>query len=223
MGVHLLEDKILKWKWYPSGHLQTRPFFQIVTPDLIKKRVLTALHNSPTGGHLGDFKTLVKVRQWLYWVGYKGDILHWCRQCGIFAQSEPGVHFTKPSHALRGVADPSQKITIVLQSAHISAINRIYMVKPRPKWPTHKNVTVLNLEGIMAVIIIVTSANTFLGILPKIFYPSVADIGIFRENSVTVEAMPSCIANPSAVMEIMCTMLCVNFSVVNRAPSCGHS
>ena len=88
--VLFLEDGILKRKWYPSGYLQTRPVFQIVAPDPIKKIVLTALHNSPTGGHLGDFKTLGKVGQRFYWVGYKGDVLRWCRQCDVCAQSKSG-------------------------------------------------------------------------------------------------------------------------------------
>ena len=90
MGVLFLEDGILKRKWYPSVYLQTRPVFQIVAPDPIKNIVLTALHNSPTGGHLGYFKTLGKVRQRFYWVGYKGYVLRWCRQCDVSAQSKPG-------------------------------------------------------------------------------------------------------------------------------------
>ena len=71
-GVLFLEDGMLNWKWYLSGHLQARPVFQSVAPDPIKKIVLTALHNSPTGGPLRYFKTLGKVRQILYWLVYKG-------------------------------------------------------------------------------------------------------------------------------------------------------
>ena len=54
-GAFIVEDGILKRKWYPEGKMTSRPVRQIVAPNEIKKQDLTSLHNSPTGGHLGDF------------------------------------------------------------------------------------------------------------------------------------------------------------------------
>ena len=122
-GVLFLEDGVLKRKWYPSGHLQTRPVFQIVAPDPIKKIVLTSLHNSPTGGHLGDFKTLGKVRQRFYWVGYKRDVLRWCQQCDVCAQSKPGPHRKRAKLGHVPVRAPLERIAVDIMGPLPKTVN----------------------------------------------------------------------------------------------------
>ena len=111
-GAFVVEDGILKRKWYPGGKMTSRPVHQIVAPNEIKKQLLTSLHNSPTGGHLGDFKTLNKVRQRFYWVGYKEDVLRWCRQCDVCAQSKPGPHRKKAPMGHVPVRAPLERVAV---------------------------------------------------------------------------------------------------------------
>ena len=58
-------------------------FQQIVPPDMVQE-ILSSVHASPTGGHLGVFKTTEKVRQRFYWPNFKEDIklfIGRCEQC----------------------------------------------------------------------------------------------------------------------------------------------
>ena len=48
------------------------------------------LHSGIGGGHLGVEKTVGKVRQRYYWIGYKGDVQRWCRQCDVCAMHKTG-------------------------------------------------------------------------------------------------------------------------------------
>ena len=46
--------------------------------------LLSSIHSSPTGGHLGVLKTTDKVRQRFYWLNFKDDIktfINSCEQC----------------------------------------------------------------------------------------------------------------------------------------------
>ena len=52
------------------------------------KFVLTQLHNSVTGGHLGIKKTLSKVRERYSWFKQKQDVENWCRHCDICASKK---------------------------------------------------------------------------------------------------------------------------------------
>jgi hypothetical protein len=52
------------------------------------KFVLTQLHNSVTGGHLGIKKTLSKVRERFSWFKQRQDVENWCRHCDICASKK---------------------------------------------------------------------------------------------------------------------------------------
>ena len=77
----VLEDGTLyrKFKDILGGGLH--PKLQLVLPAVRIQEVLTGLHDSPVGGHLGAKKTLEKVRSRFYWPGQKKDVEHWCNDC----------------------------------------------------------------------------------------------------------------------------------------------
>ena len=50
-------------------------------PSKLADDVLTGLHSSPAGGHMGLRKTLEKVRSRFYWVGQRRDVETWCNSC----------------------------------------------------------------------------------------------------------------------------------------------
>ena len=87
-----LRNGLLYRVWYPphrnfNGAI---PFHQLVAPKQIRQLILDELHNGVGGGHLGVEKTMGKLRQRFYWVGYKDDIYKWCRQCDTCAQNKMG-------------------------------------------------------------------------------------------------------------------------------------
>ena len=48
-------------------------FFQQIIPQNMVHELLSSIHSSPTGGHLGVFKTTENVRQRFYWPNFKDD------------------------------------------------------------------------------------------------------------------------------------------------------
>ena len=64
---------------------------RLVVPQRLARDILTKLHNSPVGGHLGIKKTLEKVRQRFYWVKQREDVVQWCQSCPVCAsrKSQP--------------------------------------------------------------------------------------------------------------------------------------
>ena len=58
---------------------------------------------------------------------------------GDFGQLQSsGARFSKPSQAMRSVADPSQRLKCLSRSCHTSATDRKVPNFPRAKWPTRK-------------------------------------------------------------------------------------
>ena len=55
----------------------------IVIPKALVGKVLTLLHNSTTGGHLGIKKTLSKVRDRYFWYKMSTDTKYWCVTCDM--------------------------------------------------------------------------------------------------------------------------------------------
>lgn len=108
-----LSNGILHRKWFPQGkHARAVPYEQLVAPGEIRYRILKSLHDSPTGGHLGITKTVNRVRQRFYWVGYKNDITRWCRECDICAQNKQGRRRPRAGLRQQPVGFPLEKIAI---------------------------------------------------------------------------------------------------------------
>ena len=47
----------------------------------MKEEVLRDLHEGVMGGHLGEDKTLEKVKERFYWPGYHNDVKNWVNTC----------------------------------------------------------------------------------------------------------------------------------------------
>ena len=39
------------------------------------------MHGGVTSGHMGEKKTLIRLRQRFYWVNMRRDVVEWCRSC----------------------------------------------------------------------------------------------------------------------------------------------
>ena len=57
-------------------------FLQLVAPKSLTENIMKDLHEGVTGGHLGEDKTLHRVRERFYWPGYHSDVCHWVKTCG---------------------------------------------------------------------------------------------------------------------------------------------
>ena len=53
----------------------------MVIPKAMRMEVLEELHGGISGGHLGEDKTLQKLKQRFYWPGHWQSVREWCRNC----------------------------------------------------------------------------------------------------------------------------------------------
>ena len=51
---------------------------QLVVPKKFRREILRDLHEGVTGGHLGQEKTLSKLKERFYWPGHYNDVRDWC-------------------------------------------------------------------------------------------------------------------------------------------------
>ena len=78
----------------------------------LQGKVLSALHNSVTAGHLGVRKTLHRVKQRYYYCGSSCDIKEWCRNCrACSSRRKPQRKFQAPMQ-LYNVGAPLERIAI---------------------------------------------------------------------------------------------------------------
>ena len=98
----VLENGILyrKFKDVLGGSLH--PKLQLVLPATLVQDVLTGLHDSPVGGHLGTKKTLEKVRCRFYWPGQRKDVERWCKNCFFVQFQEVDSQTLRPFTPNRG-------------------------------------------------------------------------------------------------------------------------
>ena len=54
---------------------------QLVVPMSRREEVLRDMHEGVMGGHLGEDKTLARVKERYYWPGHYNDVRNWCRTC----------------------------------------------------------------------------------------------------------------------------------------------
>ncbi|CAB0000742.1 unnamed protein product, partial [Nesidiocoris tenuis] len=77
----------------------TKPQLQWVVPTDQIKVVLEQCHDNPTGGHIGFFKTLAKIRLAYFWPGMTSDVRSWCKTCQSCRSFKgPGKKGVAPLH-----------------------------------------------------------------------------------------------------------------------------
>ena len=76
--VQLLHGKLVQYK----------PIFKdvkyvglIIVPLSLRRVIFSHFHAGPTGGHMGEYKTLFRIRMRFTWPGIRRDIKLWVKQC----------------------------------------------------------------------------------------------------------------------------------------------
>ena len=54
---------------------------QLVVPEKLQKEVLNELHGGELSGHLGEEKTLSRLKERFYWPGHWNDVREWYNTC----------------------------------------------------------------------------------------------------------------------------------------------
>ena len=64
---------------------------QLVIPEKFRLDILKELHKGVTGGHLGQEKTVSKLKERFYWSGHYNDVRDWCQSCSACAKRKQPV------------------------------------------------------------------------------------------------------------------------------------
>ena len=73
------------WRVYAQPR-EDRGWTQLVVPKKFRLDILRELHEGVAGGHLGEVKTLSKLKERFYWPGHYNDVRDWCQTCKICAK-----------------------------------------------------------------------------------------------------------------------------------------
>ncbi len=74
-----MENGILKRQY--EGVRGHDSWTQFVVPLKLRDEILNELHSDALEGHLGEDKTVGKVRERFYWPGMQRDVIQWIRTC----------------------------------------------------------------------------------------------------------------------------------------------
>ena len=77
----VMDDGILKRRYEDTQSQST--WLQLVVPRSLRDEVLHELHAGALEGHLGEDKTLNKLKERFYWPGMQRDVRNWCRTCEV--------------------------------------------------------------------------------------------------------------------------------------------
>ena len=74
---------------------KTGQYIQLLTPQKLKPKILSQMHNSLLSGNLGKKKTTAKILQHFYWYEMREDISLWISKCETCAAINPPVKTLK--------------------------------------------------------------------------------------------------------------------------------
>ncbi len=66
---------------YRRVEKEDQSYVQLVLPSVLRPVVLHQLHNCPTAGHLGTYKTLERIKRRFYWVGWRRNVMRYVSHC----------------------------------------------------------------------------------------------------------------------------------------------
>ena len=81
-----LQDLVLQHRFVSADGLQYH--LQFVAPRQLHPEILEELHSGAVAGHLGEEKTLSRLKQRFYWPGHWNDVRRWCKTCSVCAASK---------------------------------------------------------------------------------------------------------------------------------------
>ena len=90
----------------PTGH------WQLVLPTVMREQVMQMLHDHKCAGHLGQHKTLARVRMRFYWYKLKDDVNNWCKQCEVCAKKKMPIPKGKAKLQQHIVGCPLERVAL---------------------------------------------------------------------------------------------------------------
>ena len=64
---------------------------QLVVPIVARENILSEIHSSLTSAHLGEQKTLSRLKERFFWHGHYNDATDWCKKCVVCSRRKSPV------------------------------------------------------------------------------------------------------------------------------------
>ena len=125
----ILQEGVLYRHWKDIPDNGANPRLQLVLPTCLVPDILTELHNSPTGGHLGANKTYEKMRSRIYYVNLQKTVEDWCRQCELCSSRKAPTEKSQAPMQLSVTSKPMERIAMdILGPLPTTARNNEYIL-----------------------------------------------------------------------------------------------
>lgn len=87
MRIHYVDKNGVVFRSVPDGKKGQK--LQIVIPAVFRETFLSYAHDNPMSGHLGKFKTLMRLLDFVYWSSIRTDVWRYCKVCTVCQQHKP--------------------------------------------------------------------------------------------------------------------------------------
>ena len=116
----VVKDGIL-WRCCVHPHEGNR-WLQLVIPLVLREAILKEAHEGISGGHLGQEKTLYRLKERFYWPGHFNEVRNWCLTCKDCA--------TRKTHA------PARRAPLgTVTAGYPTQVMAVDLVGPLPQSP----------------------------------------------------------------------------------------
>ena len=97
--IQIVNKKLVLLKPILANH---RHVMLIIVPSPLRRQLFSHYHAGPTGGHMGEYKTLYRLRLRFFWPKLREDVKEWVKTCGhcvaynIWRNRRQELHFSWP-------------------------------------------------------------------------------------------------------------------------------
>ena len=95
----LLDNKLLLFK---AMNMDSKIISFIIVPTSLRRTLFDHYHGGPSGGHMGEYKTLYRIRMTFFWPGLREEIKKWVAACAhcvsynVWRTRSSELHFSWP-------------------------------------------------------------------------------------------------------------------------------
>ena len=102
-------DGVLHKDWVEDGAGRRT---LLVLPEKFRNGALRELHDARVAGHLGQAKTLSRVRERFYWLGHHKDVIEWCKSCIVCVKKGKPQLSQRAPMKIYNVGAPLERIVL---------------------------------------------------------------------------------------------------------------
>ena len=95
-------------------HSEEHTSLQLVAPTVLREEIVKEMHEGVASGHLGQDKTLHRLKERFYWPGHYNDVRDWCQTCATCASRKMPTHSSRSPLGSISASYPTQIMAVDL-------------------------------------------------------------------------------------------------------------